>query len=1223
VTSAPSRKQRLITEYMVKVPPVSSNNSTQQALQEIDGPPFICTVHINKEYSTQALIDTGCLAYGVISRKLADHLQLPRISISPRLLQSVDKVTESSISEVTYLGLDISGYTTKIYLYIIPKIEEYQLILGMPWLRKEKAILDASKETLQLRGTLVTNEAKKPLPTMDIRPISANSFSFLYKKKLQVFSASLQDIDKALSKFKKQPTDPRGKLPQWILDQGYLPLFEKAESDRLPPHRPGIDHEIILDKNDKGETPEPPWGPLYNMSREELLVLRKTLTDYLDKGFIRVSNSPAAAPVLFVSKPGGGLRFCCDYRALNQLTRKDRYPLPLIQETLNRIGKAKWFTKLDVTAAFHKIRIKEGDEWLTAFRTRFGLFEWLVTPFGLANAPSTFQRYINWTLRDFLDDFASAYIDDILIFTEGSRAQHRRHTLQVLEKLQAAGLQLDIDKCEFEVQSTKYLGFIIEAGNGIRMDPAKVKAIEEWKAPTTVKGVQAFLGFANFYRRFIQDYSPLTAPLNDLTRKDQVFSWNIAAEESFNKLKSAFTTAPILAQFDSDDETILETDSSGYVTGGILSQYKDSVLRPIAFFSQKNSPAECNYEIYDKELLAIIKCLKEWDAELRSVKSFTILTDHKNLEYFSSVRKLTERQMRWQLILSRFNFQLQYRPGKLSGKPDILSRREQDLPADSDERLSLREVQLLPKELIKVDSITVMSTNTLLQAEPPQTEVSTFTQLWEKGLQEDPTYQQLKDDLLGEQRTFSPELRVKVSIAECSVSPDGYVLFRGRKWVPKSEPLRTYILQEIHQSLLTAHPGREETITVVSRQYFWPNITTDIRRFIRNCDHCKRTKAWREQKHGLLLPLPVPSQIWREISMDFIGPLPKTAQGHEYLLVITDRLGKGLILEPCQNMEVETVLTIFLKSFYRYHGIPTAITSDRGPQFISDLWTSICQKLKIKQRLSTAYHPQTDGSTERANAEVERVLRLWVNWNQDDWDIWLPFTELALNGHTSSTTGVSPFFLTHGYHLDPVLETSTLESSSLPIEERAQDIQTKLQAIREWSEIAMTANQQEQEKQANRYRSASPAYKVGDKVWLRLSNLKSQRPNKKLDDKAAKYTVTEVIGPLSYRLDIPGKSHNVFHVDLLRPAASDPFPSQQQSDYQPPPVLEDRDELYFVDEILQERIKRLPGRNRSQRQYLVKWTGYQTPTWEPEENLEHLDTFKDYKRAKRGGVVTG
>jgi hypothetical protein len=215
------------------------------------------------------------------------------------------------------------------------------------------------------------------------------------------------------------------------------------------------------------------------MSRDELLVLRTTLTDLLDKGFIRVSNSLAAAPVLFVKKPGGGLRFCIDYCSLNQITRKDRYPLPLIYETLRTIGQAKWYTKLDVAAAFYRIRIAEGDEWMIAFRTRYRLYEWIVTPFGLANALSTFQRYINWVLRDYLDNFCSVYIDDILIYSEGSKSYHQDLVRKVLQRLRDAGLQIDINKCEFKVKSTKYLGFIIEAGQGVRIDPEKVRAIQE------------------------------------------------------------------------------------------------------------------------------------------------------------------------------------------------------------------------------------------------------------------------------------------------------------------------------------------------------------------------------------------------------------------------------------------------------------------------------------------------------------------------------------------------------------------------------------------------------------------------------------------------------------------------------------------------------------------------------------------------------------------------
>lgn len=220
---------------------------------------------------------------------------------------------------------------------------------------------------------------------------------------------------------------------------------------------------------------------------------------------------------MFAKKLGGGLQLCIDYRALNAITRKDRYPLPLIRETLNNISKAKWFTKLDVIAAFHKIRVAEGDEWKTAFRTRFGLFEWLVTPFGIANSLSTFQRYINWALREYLDEFCSAYLDDILIYTNGSLRQHQDYVRKVLSKLQDAGLFVDIKKCEFEVTSTKYLGFIINVGKGIRIDLDKVKAIRDWEAPKTVKGVRSFLGFANFYRRFIRKFSSIVAPLTRLT----------------------------------------------------------------------------------------------------------------------------------------------------------------------------------------------------------------------------------------------------------------------------------------------------------------------------------------------------------------------------------------------------------------------------------------------------------------------------------------------------------------------------------------------------------------------------------------------------------------------------------------------------------------------------------------------------------------------------------
>ena len=334
-------------------------------------------------------------------------------------------------------------------------------------------------------------------------------------EKVKKNSASMADIDKILK------MKPKVELKTIVLEQywDHLNVFDEEETNQLPPIRGfGIDHQIeLLEKERK--KPIVPWGPLYNMSKDELLVLRKTLTEHLDKSFIRVSNSPAAAPVLFVKKPGGGLRFCVDYRGLNRITKKDRYPLPLIYETLRNIGKAKWYTKFDVRTAFHKIKIAEKDEWMIAFRTRYGFFEWLVTPFGLANAFNTFQKYINWALKDFLNEFCSAYIDDILIYIDGSRTEHQKQIKKILKRLREAGLQLDVSKCEFEVKTTKYLGFIIEVNKSIAMDPAKVETIVKWEAPRTVKGVQGFLGFANFYRKFIKNFSQLVMPLTNLMKK--------------------------------------------------------------------------------------------------------------------------------------------------------------------------------------------------------------------------------------------------------------------------------------------------------------------------------------------------------------------------------------------------------------------------------------------------------------------------------------------------------------------------------------------------------------------------------------------------------------------------------------------------------------------------------------------------------------------------------
>ncbi|KAI0996811.1 hypothetical protein K3495_g11373, partial [Podosphaera aphanis] len=483
---------------------------------------------------------------------------------------------------------------------------------------------------------------------------------------------------------------------------------------------------------------------------------------------------------------------------------------------------------------------------LTAFRCRLGLFEWLVTPFGLINAPATFQRYINEHLREHLDLDATAYIDDVLAYTDGSKEGHWKTVRSILGKLDKAGLYLDIDKCDFLCEQVKYLGFIVRAGQGITVDPAKVKAIIEWKAPLSVKGVRSFLGFANFYRCFVEGFSEIAAPLIDLTKKDSPWVWGKTENDAFEQLKKIFASEPVLSQWDPDRETVLEADSSGYAIGGCLSQVdKQGRLRPVAYFSRRLNSAESNYPIHDKEMLSIVACLQEWQPELISVaKPFTILSDHRNLSFFTTKRLLSERQVRYNDVLQQFRFILKWRPGKACERPDALSRREQDKPFGiADERTAGRLLQLLPTVPLNPVNVEIQNTSqeqqvtknrvgveNVDQEADSATQVNIFEDsglqaLWRQGVENDKDWRRARDNVRSGERSFPPDLALKFSanIAECSVTTNG--VLRGREnwiWVPDYEPLRTAIMQKTHDIPLAGHPGRDTMVSMLLRRWFWP-----------------------------------------------------------------------------------------------------------------------------------------------------------------------------------------------------------------------------------------------------------------------------------------------------------------------------------------------------------------------------------------------------------------
>ena len=462
-------------------------------------------------------------------------------------------------------------------------------------------------------------------------------------------------------------------LPEYYRE--WASVFSEEEINKLPEHSPW-DHEIKLIE---GSTP--PYGLIYPFNKMELAVLREYINKQMAVGKIRLLKSPAGSPILFVPKADGTLRLCVDYRGLNKIMVKDRTPLPLMTELREQVAKAKIFTKLDLRHGYNLIRIAEGDEWKTAFRTKYGLFEYLVMPFGLCNAPASFQAMFNQVLRELLEEGVIVYIDDILIYLE-TEVKHIRLVSKVLEKLKKANLCVAINKSLFHVKEVDNLGYII-SDKDISLSPLaeKIQTVQAWKPPvptstSVVKMAQEFLGFVNFYQRFIEGFSKIGKPLTDLTKKDQRYEWTAACEQAFDTLKSWFCKAPILVHFLCGRPTVIEIDASDYALGAVMSQEcEDGRLHRMAFHSRKFQPAEINYDIHDKEMLAIVAALKEWEHILKLCQEeFTVFTDYKNLEYFASTKVLSRRQARWEQFLSEFWFKVVYRRGHLNTKADVLSR---------------------------------------------------------------------------------------------------------------------------------------------------------------------------------------------------------------------------------------------------------------------------------------------------------------------------------------------------------------------------------------------------------------------------------------------------------------------------------------------------------------------------------------------------------------------
>ncbi|GJP51499.1 hypothetical protein CLOM_g10662, partial [Closterium sp. NIES-68] len=701
---------------------------------------------------------------------------------------------------------------------------------------------------------------------------------------------------------RERTSEPPGKIKELLKE--FQDILPDDLPNKLPPYRTH-QHEIVEEPGSK-----PTFRAPYRLSPTELTDMKKQIEYLLAKGLIRPSTSPYGAPVLFTPKPDGSLRMCIDYRALNKQTIKNKYPIPRIDDMLDQLRGATVFSKLDLRSGYWQIRMADNSIHKTALRTRYGSYEYLVMPFGLTNAPATFQAEMNHILRPLLDECVVVYLDDILIYSRDMK-QHDEHLRRVFEILRRERFYVKLSKSEFALEKVQFLGHMVSA-QGVHVDPKKIEAVRTWKTPENVKELQQFLGFANYYNRFVPQYAKIAAPLTNLLKKNTPYKWEPKHQEAIEQLKQARTSAPVLILPDPEPDYVIEADASDQAVGAVLMQDQGNGLQPIAYLSKKLHGAELNYPIHDKDALAIIIAFKAWRCYLEGRRT-TVYTDHCSLKYLKTQPNLSRRQVRWiDFLETHFHYDIVYKP-------------------------------------------------------------------WDSDI--------------------------------------AYRKGSTKIWVPNYPHLRQLLLEEYHDVLYAGHFGSNKTLTGIAKHYYWPHLAEDVLKFVTSYDTCQRMKSSKQKKAGLLQPLPVPEQPWQVVSLDFITGLPPTSSGHDAILVVIDKFSKmGHFIPTHTTTRTEETTQLFVRYIISQHGIPTTLIFDRDPKFTSKFWKELMSLLGTKLAMSSAYHPQTDGQTERLNQIVEQLLRAACKDEISKWDLHLPVLEFAYNIATHAATGQTPFFLCYGRH---------------------------------------------------------------------------------------------------------------------------------------------------------------------------------------------------------------
>ena len=780
--------------------------------------------------------------------------------------------------------------------------------------------------------------------------------------------------------------------------------------------------------------------PVVRRGRRIAHTERKIVEDETSKmlrmGVIQPSKSPYGAPVVLVNKKDNAARFCVDYRGLNEITVKDNYPMPYIEEELERFRGCRYFTTLDLTSGYWQFLVEDSAQKYTAFSTHEGHFEFKRMPFGLCTAGATFQRNMEELLKGL--EFARNYIDDIMVASK-TFEEHLKHLELVLTRLREAKLKVKPTKCNIADHETKFLGFLVSE-KGIKVCDSRSDAIKDYPIPTTQKQVRSFLGLASYYRRFINGFSEMAAPLTALTAKAaKGFKWNEICDEAFNNLKERLISPPILRQPDFQRQFVLTTDASTYGLGAILSQPDGDQENVIAYASRTMNEHERRYMTTEQELLAIVWAVQRFRPYLYGT-TFKLITDHKALVHIQTSALGSGRLARWKLLLAEYQFEVEHKPGKDNTNADVLSRIEY------------------------VSSIYENAPMTSEELARLQGEDKNLKAIIDKTNEGGGVYESfvLRDGVLYRRRSIDKPY-AKNTIWRL-VIPDSLV----------DEVLRT-----CHDDFSGAHLGLKKTCHKVSSQFFWTGMKKDVEKWISSCELCDAKKLPVTKYKAPLHPITEAERPFDIIGMDFVGPLPETESGNKWLLVITDYLTKWVEAFPTKDAKANTVAKILIKEIICRHGAPKKLLTDQGRQFVSNLLAKVCEYFNTKKINTTSYHPQCNGLTERFNGTLCSMIASYCNEKQEDWDEFIDVCLFAYRTSKQETVGETPFRLLYGRDVNLPADIALWSSKDIFIDEidKAWKLAHKL--------ISESAERQVAKESISNY----PKYKVGDRIRVDIPSI--------------------------------------------------------------------------------------------------------------------------------------